>query len=68
VQSLARLLRGVLYWLLNLYISTGLGSILAIGRELHDMAMVVSAIGIIIVGLFYDKLVFLTLEQYVYVR
>jgi hypothetical protein len=32
------------------------------------MAMVVSAIGIIIVGLFYDKLVFLTLEQYVYVR
>ncbi len=52
-----------------LYINNGLGSILAMGRELHNLAMMVSAmVIIIIIGLFFDKLVFSTLEDYVHVR
>ena len=52
-----------------IYISNGIGSILAMGRELHDMAIMVSAmVIIIIIGLFFDKLVFSTLEEYVHVR
>lgn len=52
-----------------LYVSTGLGSILTMGRELHDMAIVISAMLIIIaIGLFFDKLVFGTFEHYIHIR
>jgi len=52
-----------------LYVSAGLGSILTMGRELHDMAMVISAmLVIIIIGLFFDRLVFGFLEKYIYIR
>ncbi|MCX7770122.1 MAG: ABC transporter permease [Proteobacteria bacterium] len=52
-----------------LYVSAGLGSILTMGRELHDMAMVISAMLIIIgIGLFFDKLIFGYLEHFIAVR
>jgi NitT/TauT family transport system permease protein len=47
-----------------LYVNTGLGSTLQIGRELHDMALVVATmIVIIIIGLITDRLVFKNLEK-----
>jgi NitT/TauT family transport system permease protein len=47
-----------------LYVSTGLGSMLMTGRELHDMARVVAAMGVIVfVGLFFDRVVFQAGEQ-----
>lgn len=47
-----------------IYVSTGLGSTLMMGRELHDMAQVVATmIVIIIIGLITDRAVFGTLER-----
>lgn len=52
-----------------LYVSAGLGSILMMGRELHDISMVISAMFVIIViGLFFDRLVFGYLEKYIAIR
>jgi len=47
-----------------IYVSTGLGSTLMMGRELHDMAQVVATmIVIIIIGLITDRALFGTLER-----
>ncbi len=52
-----------------LYSSVGLGSTLMVGRELHDMALVVAAMGIIMgLGLAADRLAFGALEQLLYAR
>lgn len=52
-----------------LYVSAGLGSILMMGRELHDISMVISAMLVIIgIGLFFDRLVFGYLEKYIAIR
>lgn len=52
-----------------LYVSAGLGSILMMGRELHDMSMVISAMLVIIgIGLFFDRFVFGYFEHYIAVR
>lgn len=52
-----------------LYVSTGLGSILMVGRELHDMSMVISAMLVIIgIGLFFDRLVFGYFEHFFSIR
>lgn len=48
-----------------LYVSTGVGSTLMMGRDLHDMPLVVAAMLIIIaIGLFFDRVVFLACERY----
>ena len=48
-----------------LYVTTGVGSTLMTGRDLHDMPLVVSAMLIIIaIGLFFDRVVFLAGERY----
>jgi len=47
-----------------LYVSTGLGSTLMMGRELHDMALVVATMLVIIaIGLIFDRLIFGSLER-----
>ena len=47
-----------------LYVSAGLGSTLMMGRELHDMSLVVAAMLIIIaIGLVFDRLIFGLLER-----
>lgn len=52
-----------------LYVTTGIGSTLMMGRELHDMALVVASMLIIIViGLIADRLVFRAGEQFVHKR
>ena len=52
-----------------LYVSVGLGSTLMMGRELHDMPLVVAAMGIIMaIGLSADRLVFGALEALLYAR
>lgn len=52
-----------------IYVSTGLGSTLMMGRELHDMALVVAAMLIIIaIGLVTDRLVFGNLEKGIHRR
>lgn len=52
-----------------LYVTSGIGSTLMMGRELHDMALVVAAmIVIIIIGLLTDRLVFRVAEGFVHRR
>lgn len=52
-----------------IYVSAGLGSTLMMGRELHDMALVVATMLVIIaIGLVTDRLVFGTLEKSVHRR
>ena len=52
-----------------LYSSVGLGSTLTVGRELHDMALVVAAMGIIMtLGLMTDRILFGMLERSLYQR
>lgn len=52
-----------------IYVSAGLGSTLMMGRELHDMALVVATmLVIIVIGLVTDRLVFGTLEKAVHRR
>jgi NitT/TauT family transport system permease protein len=47
-----------------IYVSAGLGSTLMMGRELHDMALVVATmLVIIVIGLVTDRLVFGQLEK-----
>lgn len=52
-----------------LYVASGIGSTLMMGRELHDMALVVAAMIIIImIGLVMDRLVFKVGENFVHRR
>jgi NitT/TauT family transport system permease protein len=52
-----------------LYVASGIGSTLMTGRELHDMALVVAAMIIIImIGLVTDRLIFKLGEDFVYRR
>jgi NitT/TauT family transport system permease protein len=52
-----------------LYVASGIGSTLMTGRELHDMALVVAAMLIIImIGLVTDRLIFKLGEDFVYRR
>ena len=52
-----------------LYSSVGLGNTLTVGRELHDMALVVAAMLIIMtLGLLTDRAVFGSLERLLYAR
>lgn len=52
-----------------IYVSAGLGSTLMMGRELHDMAMVVATMLVIItIGLMTDRLVFGRLEKSIHRR
>ncbi len=52
-----------------IYVSAGLGSTLMMGRELHDMALVVATmLVIIVIGLLTDRLVFGTLEKSIHRR
>lgn len=52
-----------------IYVSAGLGSTLMMGRELHDMALVVATMLVIIfIGLLTDRLVFGTLEKSIHRR
>ncbi len=47
-----------------LFVSVGLGHLLQTGRELHDIAQVVAVmIMIVIIGLFFDRLIFTELEK-----
>lgn len=49
-----------------LYVTTGVGSTLMTGRDLHDMPLVISAMLIIVaIGLFFDRVVFLAGERYI---
>lgn len=52
-----------------LYVTTGIGSTLMMGRELHDMPLVVaSMITIIAIGLITDRLIFRIGEDFVHKR
>ena len=52
-----------------LYLTSGIGSTLMTGRELHDMALVVAAmIIIILIGLVTDRLIFTLGEDFIYRR
>ncbi|GAM08910.1 putative ABC transporter permease protein [Geobacter sp. OR-1] len=52
-----------------LYVTTGIGSTLMMGRELHDMPLVIAAmIAIIVIGLITDRLVFRLGEDFVHRR
>jgi len=52
-----------------LYVNVGLGSNLMMGRELHDMGMVVATMVVIIaIGLIMDKVVFGSLEKIIQTR
>ena len=52
-----------------LYVTTGIGSTLMTGRELHDMALVIAAMLIIIsIGLITDRLIFRLGEEFVHKR
>lgn len=52
-----------------IYVSAGLGSTLMMGRELHDMALVVATMLVIIaIGLVTDRLVFGSLEKAIHRR
>jgi len=52
-----------------IYVSAGLGSTLMMGRELHDMALVVATMLVIIaIGLVTDRVVFGTLEKGIHRR
>lgn len=52
-----------------LYAGVGLGSTLTVGRELHNMALVLAAMGIIMgLGLLFDRLAFGALERSIHVK
>jgi NitT/TauT family transport system permease protein len=52
-----------------LYVTTGIGSTLMMGRELHDMPLVVaSMLVIIVIGLITDRLIFRYGEEFVHRR
>jgi len=52
-----------------LYVTTGLGSTLTMGRELHDMGMVLASMAMILgVGLLFNHWVFGSLERIIQVR
>ncbi len=52
-----------------LYVTTGIGSTLMTGRELHDMALVIAAMMIIVgIGLLTDRLLFRLGEEFVHRR
>ncbi len=52
-----------------LYSGVGLGSTLMMGRELHNMALVVAAMGVImLLGLLTDRVFFGALERAIYLR
>lgn len=52
-----------------IYVSSGLGSTLMMGRELHDMALVVATmLVIVVIGLLTDRLVFGRLEKIIHRR
>lgn len=52
-----------------LYVTTGIGSTLMTGRELHDMALVIAAMMIIVgIGLLTDRLLFRLCEEFVHRR
>lgn len=52
-----------------LYVNVGLGSNLMMGRELHDMGMVVATmLVIIVIGLLIDRVVFGSLERIIQAR
>jgi len=52
-----------------IYVSSGLGSTLMMGRELHDMALVVATMLVIVaIGLLTDRLVFGSLEKSIHRR
>ena len=52
-----------------LYVTTGLGSMLTMGRELHDMAMVVASMAMILgIGLLFNHWVFGAMERFIQVR
>lgn len=52
-----------------LYVSTGLGSSLMMARELHDMALVVATMLVIVaIGLIFDRIFFGALERAVHQR
>jgi NitT/TauT family transport system permease protein len=52
-----------------LYVTTGIGSTLMMGRELHDMALVVASMLVIIaIGLVTDRLIFRYGEDFVHRR
>lgn len=52
-----------------LYAGVGLGSTLMVGRELHNMALVVAAMGVIMaLGLLTDRVFFGALEHSLYMR
>jgi NitT/TauT family transport system permease protein len=52
-----------------LYVATGIGSLLMSGRELHDMALVVASMFIIVViGLCFDRVLFQAGEGYIHKR
>ena len=52
-----------------LYVTSGIGSTLMMGRELHDMALVVAAMILIItIGLLTDRLIFRFAESFIHRR
>ena len=52
-----------------LYVTTGIGSTLMTGRELHDMALVVAAmLVIVVIGLLFDRVLFRAGERYLHRR
>ena len=52
-----------------LYVTTGVGSTLMTGRDLHDMPLVVAAMLVIVtIGLFFDRVLFKSAERYLHVR
>lgn len=52
-----------------LYVASGIGSLLMSGRELHDMALVIAAMFVIVgIGLCFDRVIFQTGERYIHRR
>jgi NitT/TauT family transport system permease protein len=52
-----------------LYVTTGIGSTLMMGRELHDMPLVVASMLVIVaIGLITDRLLFRYCENFVHCR
>jgi NitT/TauT family transport system permease protein len=49
-----------------LFVSGGIGYLLAIGRDLNNMGLVIAIMGVIVaIGLLFDRLVFGPLESWV---
>ncbi len=52
-----------------LYVASGIGSVLMTGRELHDMALVVASMLVIVaIGLLFDRVLFQAGERYIHKR